>query len=88
MLITPFQVVAVGVEYFGFWVQGLGLFLKGSWKLETVGYLATWGHEVMYVGVVQFDIVIVVGLKFLQEAGRVCIYVCVCVYAFGIIWGV
>ena len=54
MPITPFQVAAVGVEYLGFWVLGLGFFLKGSWKLGTVGYLATWGHEVMYVGVVQF----------------------------------
>ena len=47
-----------------------------------MGYIATLGHEFMYIGSVQFDIVIVTG--FLQEAGRVCIYVCV--YAFVIIW--
>lgn len=51
-------------------------------KLETVGYIATLGHEFLCVGAVQFDIVIVAG--FAQEAGRVCTYVCVC--AFGIIW--
>ena len=42
----------------------------------------------MYVGLVQVDIVIAVELKHLQEAGRVCLYVCIWHDLAGNLWGV
>lgn len=56
--------------------------------METLGYLAALGHQFMYVGLVQVDIVIAVELKHLQEAGRVCLYVCIWHDLAGNLWGV
>lgn len=56
--------------------------------METLVFLAALGHQFMYVGLVQVDIVIAVELKYLQEAGRVCLYVCIWHDLAGNLWGV